>query len=568
MLVMSDDESDIDDFNDRTIFDYESDIENLDRPIPVVREQLNSSHCSSHRPSEQNDWNMINCDSDLTLPKFAFLGVPGLKPDCEEKMLSTTDDYEMVKKSLELFLTDDLLNDLVEFTNIRAEEYLRKEFDNLKPHSRFRKWKDTNMSEMRRFIGILLLMGVIKKPSLSEYWSTDPLISTPFFHSDCSLTRDRFLLIHHFIRFADYRNLGDERDLLRKIRPFMNRVREIIGSTYSPTSNLTVDESLLLFKGRLVFKQYIPAKRSRFGIKIYLICESDTGFMLNFEFHSSKSDHNLFAEHASLLSLSERIVVHLSEKYLDQGYRIFADNWFSSVRLASYLLSRRTYFTGTIRSNRGVPQELSTCATADKETAFATNGSLLVSKFCDKKSSGMKTVFIIDSYNKPALHAKERIIRGGERISIRKSSSMMDYNTSMGGVDRADQVLHSYDATRKSYRWFLKVGVHFIQRLCLNAFIVYRNYGGKQSFEKYLLSCSKFLTQAENSTSSVPVLGKRSSEQHFPSKIEPRGHIPCPTKRCRVCYSNGKNKRSSYVCDKCPGNPGLCSSPCFELFHS
>ena len=91
---------------------------------------------------------------------------------------------------------------------------------------------------MKRFIGTLLLMGAIKKPSLSEYWSTDPLIETPFFRSDYSLTRDRFLLLHHFIRFADYRHLGDDADLLRKIRPFANRVREIIGSVYCPSSNL------------------------------------------------------------------------------------------------------------------------------------------------------------------------------------------------------------------------------------------------------------------------------------------------------------------------------------------
>ena len=589
MLVMSDDESDIDNLNDHTILEEGSDSD-FDMDIHVhVREQSDehSSHRPSHRPrsasfhrsyghttsliaedaADSCDWKLIGCDSDIQLPEFNFLGVPGLKSDSEECILSTTDDNEMIRKSFELFLTDELLCDLVNYTNIRADQYLEENIDDLKPHSRFKKWKETDMSEMKRFIGILLLMGVIKKPSLNEYWSTDPLISTPFFHSDSSLTRDRFLLLHHFIRFADYRHLGDDHDLLRKIRPFTNRIREIIGSVYNPSKNLTVDESLLLFKGRLVFKQYIPAKRSRFGIKIYLLCESDSGFMLNFEFHSSKNDHNLFAEHASTLSLSERIVVHLSERFLDQGHRVFADNWFSSARLASYLLSRSTYFTGTVRPNRGVPHVLSSSSTADKETRFATNGKLVVSKFCDKKSSGMKTVFIIDSCNKPALHSKERIVRGGERISVRKSSSMIDYNLSMGGVDRADQILHSYDATRKSYRWFLKVGVHLIQRLCLNAFIVYRNYGGKHSFEQYLMCCSRFLTQAENPTNSVSVLGKRTCDQHFPSKIEPRGQSLCPTKRCRVCYNNGKSKRSSYVCARCPGNPGLCSSPCFEQFH-
>ena len=91
----------------------------------------NSSQSSLPRPSEPCDWKLIDTDTILTLNQFGFLGVPGLKPDCEEGMLSTTDDFEMMTKSLELFLTDDLLNDLVEYTNIRAEQFLQKELENL-----------------------------------------------------------------------------------------------------------------------------------------------------------------------------------------------------------------------------------------------------------------------------------------------------------------------------------------------------------------------------------------------------------------------------------------------------
>ena len=141
MLVMSEDESDIDNFNDQTIYDDDSDTKDMD--TSAIHEQTDQHSplrpppaASSYPPPDQSDWKIIDCDSDLTLPKFTFLGVPGLKPDWEECVLSTADDYEMIKKSLELFLTDDLLNDLVTFTNIRADQYLQAEFENLKPHSR------------------------------------------------------------------------------------------------------------------------------------------------------------------------------------------------------------------------------------------------------------------------------------------------------------------------------------------------------------------------------------------------------------------------------------------------
>ena len=38
----------------------------------------------------------------------------------------------------------------------------------------------------------------------------------------------------------------------------------------------------MLYKGRLTFKQYIPSKRSRFGIKLFVLCDCKTGTILDF----------------------------------------------------------------------------------------------------------------------------------------------------------------------------------------------------------------------------------------------------------------------------------------------
>jgi len=47
-------------------------------------------------------------------------------------------------------------------------------------------------------------------------------------------------------------------------------------------------ESLLLWKGRLLFKQYPPPKQSRFGIKLYKLCESSTGYVYTFYVYVGK----------------------------------------------------------------------------------------------------------------------------------------------------------------------------------------------------------------------------------------------------------------------------------------
>lgn len=526
-----------------------------------------ASGTASASASSSPQWKFVTENNDTRSELPPFLGIPGLCTPHEERVLSSLEDDEICRNVINCFLTDELLATLVRFTNIRAELYLRTE--TLKPQSRFRSWTDCNFAEMKKFVALILLMGVVKKPQLTDYWSTDDLLCTPLFHSELSLTRDRFLLILHFIRFANYENLGCEENCLRKIQPFVDIILSICKNVYKPSQNLTVDESLLLYKGRLFFKQYIPAKRRRFGIKIYFLCESESGFTSNFCFHTVKSDHDNFASECVNLSVSERVVVHLCQEYLDMGYFVWCDNWFNSVRLATFLLSRKTLLIGTLRPNRGVPPLLQGAVVNVRDTKFLRSGDLLLSKFCDKKASGKKLVFMIDAKNKAEFSECERFVKGGKRISFKKSVTMSQYNKCMGGVDRADQILHAYDATRKSYRWFHKIGIHLLQRMCLNAHIVYTVYGGKRNFQGFLMSCVRLFLH-DTGVARQPLIRHVSSatKSHFPSKFQPRGKNAHPTKRCRVCYSNGRIKKTTVYCETCPGKPGLCMTPCFANYHS
>ena len=42
---------------------------------------------------------------------------------------------------------------------------------------------------------------------------------------------------------------------------------------YNPMENLAVDEVIVKYRGRVIFRQYIPKKRKRFDIKIYKLCD-------------------------------------------------------------------------------------------------------------------------------------------------------------------------------------------------------------------------------------------------------------------------------------------------------
>ena len=119
---------------------------------------------------------------------------------------------------------------------------------------------------MLTLLTVLILMNIIHNHRLRMYWSKDSILAIPIFNQ--VTRRNRFLL--RFLHFADntqYNPADPDRDKLYKLRSIINMIKDRCCRVYSPGKCLSMDESLVLFKGRLSFKQYISSKRARFGIK-------------------------------------------------------------------------------------------------------------------------------------------------------------------------------------------------------------------------------------------------------------------------------------------------------------
>lgn len=58
-------------------------------------------------------------------------------------------------------------------------------------------------------------------------------------------------------------------------------------NVFSPGKNLSLDEAMVLWHGRLSFRQYIKNKRHKYGIKLYELCTAD-GFILNILVYTGK----------------------------------------------------------------------------------------------------------------------------------------------------------------------------------------------------------------------------------------------------------------------------------------
>ena len=165
-----------------------------------------------------------------------------------------------------LFLGEDFFDLLVAETNRYATQFIRSQLF-VKANSRVNDWKPTTVAELKCFVALLLAMGLDDRPTYECYWATSPIFQTPFWSS--IMTRNRFQLIMKFFHLVD-NSAHDptQNDKLWKLRPIVDRLQTAFPHFYVPEKDVSIDETMVAFTGRLQFKQYIPIKPQKYGIKV------------------------------------------------------------------------------------------------------------------------------------------------------------------------------------------------------------------------------------------------------------------------------------------------------------
>ena len=164
-------------------------------------------------------------------------------------------------------------------------------------------------------------MGILNLPRLSDYWSTDPLFKTFLWRK--LMSRNRFFLL---LRFWNFEDVGCN-TRLDKVSHLMNHLNNVMQTIYCPNKYLSLDESMVLWRGRLVFRQYIKNKRHKYGVKFYELCES-SGIILRSVIYSGIPfpDPHGYGQTAA-------IVINLMDNYLGKGYTVYTDNYYSPVEM-------------------------------------------------------------------------------------------------------------------------------------------------------------------------------------------------------------------------------------------
>ena len=84
-------------------------------------------------------------------------------------------------------------------------------------------WSPVSDDDIMCFVALTLLMGIVRKSTISSYWSTDALMSIPYF--GVVMSRNRFLAISQFLHFAN-NSLNPGIDQLFKIRSVIEHLKE------------------------------------------------------------------------------------------------------------------------------------------------------------------------------------------------------------------------------------------------------------------------------------------------------------------------------------------------------
>jgi hypothetical protein len=239
-------------------------------------------------------------------------------------------------------------------------------------------WFPTDFQEIYLFLASFMLMAHVRKYRIKDYWSTDHLIATPIFGD--IMPRDRFLLLLKFLHFNDNANKSDG-DRLCKIRPIVQHLKEKFRHSLVPYKNLCIDESLMLWKGRLGFKRYIPSKQHRYGIKLFILCDCRTGFVLDFVIYTGSETETKYNKG---LGIAGSVVMSLMQPYLQKGHNLFMENWFTSPVLFEELHANSTGAYGTARENRsGMPDFTNQLEKGDSD--YRHTDILLAVKWFDKR---------------------------------------------------------------------------------------------------------------------------------------------------------------------------------------
>ena len=454
--------------------------------------------------------------------------------------------------------------DLFEKIFLETNRYARQKFaDN---EQRLGRWQDVNRDEMKAYFGVCVIMGINNLPKIADYESSDIFIGNDGIKR--TMTKNRFEEISQFFHLnnsSEEPARGEENfDRLYKCRPALTSILRNAQRCYSPKKNISIDEGMIAFKGRLSFRQYLPAKPTKYGIKVWMAADASNGYVVNFSVYLGSEGQN-----RRIHGLGYDVVMNMARPFLNRNHHVFFDNFFSSPILLDHLLDQQTYACSTVRCTR---RDLPPCAKnklrQPGETIVRQRGSLLFTKWHDKRDVAFLSTNV--SPNEPPRIVQR--MQNGRNVQIEKPHVSDLYTKNMGGIDRADQLRSSYTVGRQSRKWYRYIFWFVFNVAACNAYILecehrLRNHQRTRPQADFRLELGKRLINGYTYRKRLaPSQAPQPRRDHQAVRLEGR------KKECVLCKTAGRKTPKGYPvetknkCQEC--GVALCKVRCFVEYHS
>ena len=180
-----------------------------------------------------------------------------------------------------------------------------------------------------------------------------------------------------------------------KVRYLYNHVKQTCKALFNPFQMISVDQRMIKSKCRFGFKQYMPKKPTKWGAKVFALCDVKTAYLWNFNIYTGQGEDEEFAEYSHTTSA----VLSLTDGFEKQGHVVFTDSFYTSPQLAQALEERGIDLVGTGRTNRtGLPRELKDVKNFERhaergEMRYLCEGPILFQQWYDKRTVSMLSTY-------------------------------------------------------------------------------------------------------------------------------------------------------------------------------
>uniref|UniRef100_A0A3Q3KRH5 PiggyBac transposable element-derived protein domain-containing protein n=1 Tax=Monopterus albus TaxID=43700 RepID=A0A3Q3KRH5_MONAL len=346
-----------------------------------------------------------------------------------------------VRSAFDLLMPDSILQIVLDCTNLEGRRVYGE------------KWEVMDMTLLYAYLGLLYLGGVFRSKGESMHSLWDVETGREIFGATMPL--DTFQAISRVIRFdnRDDKPARRQKDKLAAIRTVWDEWVYRLPLFYNPGPNVTIDEQLIPFRGCCPFRQYMPSKPAKYGIKIWAACDTATSYAWNLQVYTGQPGGGVPERNQAM-----RVVLDLSQDL--EGHNITCDNFFTSYELGQELLKRKLTMVGTIRKNKPElpPQLLETRGRSVNSSKFLYTADTSLVSYVPRRR---KNVLLMST-----LH------RSG-KICGQKPEIIMHYNATKGAVDNLDKLVTVYSCKRGTLRWPLAIFFDMLDISAYNAFVVW-----------------------------------------------------------------------------------------------